>query len=187
MHLKDHEITALFFERSEQAIDELMKRYGKSARNVAANILKNPLDAEECINEACLQMWNTIPTARPRYLGAYFCTVTRNVCLNRYHANASEKRNSHYDTALEELENSVSALCNVETEADARRLTVYLNEFLLRLDTESRYLFVHRCWHGDSVSAIAEQIGKTPHAVSVRLYRIRHKLQKYLQKEGFDI
>ncbi len=184
--MNDREIVALFLERSEQAINELMNRYGNSARSIAANILKDPLDAEECISEACLQMWNSIPPAQPEHPGAYFCCITRNVCLTRYHANTSKKRNSYYDAALEELGDSVPALSNVESEADARQLSLHLNGFLSQLDPDSRYIFVRRYWHGDSVTSIAQQTNTSPHAVSVRLYRIRHKLQKYLQKEGFE-
>ena len=183
--MNDHELVVLFLERSEQAITELMNRYGNSARRIAANILKDPLDAEECISEACLQMWKNIPPAQPEHIGAYFCAVTRNVCLARYHANISQKRNSHYDTALEELGDTIPSLSDVETEADANQLTGHLNCFLAQLDEHSRYLFVRRYWYGDSVTDIAAQTGISPHAVSVRLYRIRHKLQKYLQKEGF--
>jgi len=88
--------------------------------------------------------------------------------------------------ALEELGDSIPALSNVESETDARQLTNHLNEFLSQLDPDSRYIFVRRYWHGDSVTTIAQQTNTSPHAVSVRLYRIRHKLQKYLQKEGFE-
>ena len=183
--MNDNEIVTLFLQRSENAIDLLMNRYGKAARCVAANILKDPQDAEECISEACMQMWTSIPPAVPEHIGAYFCAVTRNICLNRYHANTSAKRNSHYDLALDELGDTVSALSDTETEADARRLTEHLNSFISQLDKESRYLFIRRYWHGDSVSAIAQSSGRSPHAVSVRLHRIRQKLQKYLQKEGF--
>jgi len=183
--LNDQEIVALFLERSEQAITELMARYGNCARRIASNILKDPLDADECVSEACLQMWNSVPPAQPEHPAAYFCAITRNVCLSRHHANTARKRNKFYDTALEELEDTIPALSDVETEADAHRLTEHLNSFLVQLDSASRYLFLRRYWHGDSVADIAEQTGTTPHAVSVRLYRIRQKLQKYLQKEGF--
>ncbi|MBE6758958.1 MAG: sigma-70 family RNA polymerase sigma factor [Ruminococcaceae bacterium] len=184
--MTDHELVALFLERSEQAINELMNRYGTAARHIAANILKDPQDAEECVSEACLQMWNSVPPSQPEHPGAYFCAITRNVCLSRHHANTARKRNSFYDTALDELGDTVPALSDVETEADARRLTEQLNRFLEQLDGDSRYLFLRRYWHGDSVTAIARQSGTSPHAVSVRLHRIRQKLQKFLQKEGFQ-
>lgn len=105
--MKDHEIIDLFFERSEQAITELIDKYGAAIKNVASNILKDAQDAEECTNDTCLTVWNRIPPKRPKYLGAYSCRIARNICLNRYHANTAEKRNSFYDAALEELEETI--------------------------------------------------------------------------------
>ena len=45
--MKDQEIIALFFERSEQAITALISKYGAAIRNVATNILKDAQDTEE--------------------------------------------------------------------------------------------------------------------------------------------
>ena len=184
MYLKDHEIIDLFFERSEQAITELVDKYGRSIRGVAWNILNNPQDVEECSNDTYLQVWNLIPPNRPKSLGAYVCRIARNLCLKRYHANTAQKRNSYYDVALQELEETVPALSTVETDLEARELTRYLNRYLEQLDSKDRYLFLRRYWYGDGVGEIAQNLNTTPHAVSVRLFRLREKLQFYLQKEG---
>ena len=45
--LEDSEIISLFFERSEQAVEELDRKYGAAVRKTAANILSDPQDAEE--------------------------------------------------------------------------------------------------------------------------------------------
>lgn len=182
--MKDHEIIDLFFERSEQAITELIDKYGAAIKNVASNILKDAQDVEECTNDTCLTVWNRIPPKRPKYLGAYSCRVARNICLNRYHANTAEKRNSFYDAALEELEETIPALSTVESEYDARELTQYLNRFLKGLSQDDRFLFLRRYWYGDGISQIAQAMGITPHTASVRLFRLRQKLQNYLQSEG---
>ena len=182
--MKDHEIIDLFFERSEQAITELIDKYGAAIKNVASNILKDAQDVEECTNDTCLTVWNRIPPKRPKYLGAYSCRIARNICLNRYHANTAEKRNSFYDAALEELEETIPALSTVESEYDARELTQYLNRFLKGLSQDDRFLFLRRYWYGDSISQIAQAMGITPHTASVRLFRLRQKLQNYLQSEG---
>ena len=157
MCLKDHEIIDLFFERSEQAITELILKYGKAVRAVIFNILGNPQDAEECQSD---------------------------VSLKRYHADSAQKRNSHYDVALEELEATIPALSTVEIEYDARELAGYLNRFLAGLSREDRYLFLRRYWYGDGMREIAQNLGLTSHAASVRLFRIRQKLLALLQKEG---
>ena len=182
--LKDHEIVSLFFERSEQAITELVCKYGAAMKKVASNILNDPQDVEECLSDTYLHIWNRIPPTKPQHLGAYVCRIARNVCLTRYHADTAQKRNSHYDVALEELEGTIPALSTVETEYDAKELTGYLNRFLARLSQEDRYLFLRRYWYGDGISEIAKHLQITPHTASVRLFRLRQRLQKHLEKEG---
>lgn len=59
--MEDNRIIELFFSRSEQAITELANKYGGAARKVALNILDNSQDAEECVNDAYLGAWNSIP------------------------------------------------------------------------------------------------------------------------------
>ena len=184
MCLNDHEIVDLFFERSEQAIYELILKYGVAVRTVAGNILNNQQDIEECQNDTYLYIWNQIPPTIPNHLGAYVCRIARNVCLKRFHANTAKKRNSHFDVALQELEATVPALSTVESEYDAKELTQYLNRYLTELDKYDRYLFMRRYWFGDPVSDIAKNLGISAHSVSVRLFRLRKKLQTYLQKEG---
>ena len=182
--MKDHEIIALFFERSEQAITELIGKYGAAIRNVASNILKDAQDAEEAVSDTYLTVWNRIPPTRPKYLGAYSCRIARNLSLKRFYANTAEKRNSYYDVALDELEETIPALYSVESTYDAKELTGYLNQFLNNLGKEDRYLFLRRYWYGDKVSDIAENLNITPHKASVRLFRLRQKLQELLKKEG---
>lgn len=182
--MKDPEIVKLFFARSEQAIEELTGKYGNAVRRVISNVLPNPRDTEECTNDTYLQVWNTIPPQRPQYLGAFVCRIARNLSLSRYHADNAQKRRSRYDVALDELEETVPALSTVESEYDAKELAACLNEFLARQPKQDRYLFLRRYWHGDSVAQIAQVTGMNAHAVSVRLYRVRQRLQAYLQKEG---
>lgn len=187
LYLKDHEIIDLFFERSEQAITELIIKYGAAIRNVASNILKDAQDVEECSNDTYLHVWNRIPPVRPKYLGAYSCRIARNISLKRYESNTAQKRNSFYDVALEELEQTIPALSTVESEYEARELTRYLNHYLEHLSPDDRYLFLRRYWYGDDIAHIAQAVGISPHNVSVRLFRLRQKLQNSLQKEGMMV
>lgn len=185
--MEDQDIIDLFFERSEQAVRELIRKYGTAIQKVASNILADPLDVEECCNDTYMALWNQIPPARPTYLGAYACRVARNISLNRYHASTAEKRNSYYDVALDELGETVSGLSDIESEHDAKELAKYLNLFLGKQSREDRYLFMRRYWYGDKLSDIAQMLGITPHKASVRLFRLRQKLREYLMKEGMIV
>lgn len=182
--MDDQTIITLFHARSERAISELIEKYGASVKAVAANILRDPLDVEECINDTYLRIWNAIPPETPRSLGAFACGVARNAALNRFHANTAQKRNSFYDVALDELEEYVPALSGVESELEAKELSRCINAYLGQLNYDDRFVFVRRYYYGDPVSAIAQAMHLPPHRVSVRLFRIREKLQLYLRKEG---
>lgn len=182
--MEDQAIIALFNERSEQAISELIQKHGASVRKITSNILKNPQDVEESANDTYLRIWNLIPPEVPKSLRSFVCGVARNAALSRFHADTAQKRNSHYDVALDELEECVPALGSVESELEAKELSRYINAFLSKLSYDDRYMFIRRYYYADAVTAIAKSMNLTPHRVSVRLFRIREKLQIHLRKEG---
>ena len=178
--MDDEKIIELFFNRSEQAIEEVDKKYGKTCHNISYNILHNKLDAEECVNDAYLGAWNAIPPARPNPLLTYLCKIVRNLSLKRYEFNTAIKRNSTYDVAMEELESCLSSPESVESEIALKELTHIIENFLDSLSTENRVIFLRRYWFSDTYSDIAARVGMTEKNVSVRLTRIREKLRNYL-------
>ncbi len=185
--LEDSEIIELFCFRSEQAISELREKYGSACMAISRNILGNSSDAEECLSDALLALWNAIPPEKPEPLRAYLFRVVRNISISKYHANTAGKRNSFYDVALDELEDCLAGISSVEQEITARELSTLIDRFLGTLDEDSRMLFVRRYWYSDGVRELAERFGTSPNNVSVRLSRIRNKLKKYLQKEGYKV
>lgn len=182
--MTDAEIIDLFFERSEQAITELARKHGSAAARVARNILRNEQDTEECVNDTYLGAWKAIPPHRPSPLRTFVCKIARNLATMKYHANTAEKRNSHYDVALDELEDCFSDGSSVESELDARELSEAINSFLSTLSYPDRFIFVRRYWYSDPLQDIAKMANTTTNSVTVRLYRIREKLRRYLMKEG---
>lgn len=185
--MEDYKIIELFFERSEQAIIALSEKYGNLCHKIAMNILNNRLDAEECINDAYLAIWNAIPPQRPDSLQSFLCRIIRNLSIKKYHSNTALKRNSFYDIALDELETCIPSAAIVEDTCDANELAEHINRFLGTLDTENRVMFMRRYWYADSVSEIAVKFQISSHNATVRLSRIRKKLEKYLLKEGYYI
>lgn len=185
--MDDRKIIELFFDRSEQAIIELSNKYGSVCSKVAFNILHNRQDTEECVNDAYLGAWNTIPPQNPNPLLSYVCRIVRNIAVKKYHANTAAKRNSIYDVALDELENCFSSSDSVEHEFNAFETARIIDAFLETLDRENRIMFVRRYWHSDSIGDLAKLFNTSRHNVSVRLSRTREKLKKYLIKEGVSL
>ncbi len=183
--MEETQIIQLFNERSEKAITELSNEYGVLCKNIADNILKNKQDSEECVNDAFLGVWNTIPPQKPTSLKAYVLKIVRNQAIKKYHSNTAIKRNSQYDVALDELHGSLSCHNNVENETDSLELTRLINSFLETLSKNDRIMFVKRYWFAMSITEIAEEFNVKNHYVSVKLSRIRESLKNHLKKEGF--
>ena len=185
--MEDDKIIELFYERSEQAITELSDKYGAICNKIADNILNNRQDAEECVNDAYLAVWNTVPPQKPDPLISYVCRIVRNLAVKKYHENTAVKRNSFYDVSLEEIEECLSVEASQEGELEAKEVSEMINRFLAGLDKKSRIIFIRRYWYSDSIEEIAERFDIGGHYISVRLSRIRKALKKYLKKEGVNL
>ena len=156
--------------------------YGQRLYGIAYNILGNRHDAEECVNDTYLALWNTIPPQRPEPLIAYACRVGRNIALNRLRSDSTQKRDSRYDLSLDELAGCIPG-ASLEHVMDGRILGQSINKFLATLPKMSRIIFLRRYYFGDSVKKIAGSLSLSENTVSVRLNRIREKLRKFLEKE----
>ena len=178
----DNRILKLLWDRQEQGLEEMAAAYGQRLYGIAYNILGNRHDAEECVNDTYMALWNTIPPQRPDPLIAYACRVGRNIALNRLRSDSAQKRDSRYDLSLDELAGCIPG-ASLEHVMDGRILGQSINKFLATLPKMSRIIFLRRYYFGDSVKKIAGSLSLSENTVSVRLNRIREKLRKFLEKE----
>ena len=183
--LNDSQIIALFFERSERAIEETAKKYDKICRHIATNILKDSQDVEECVNDTYLGAWNAIPPHEPSVLSAYLCKIARNCALKRYQYNHMQKRNADVSVSINELEDCLAQpnSNHIETEL----LSQAIGAFLQTLSFENRTIFMRRYWFFDSIEDIATRFSMSESKVKSSLFRTRNKLKEHLMKEGFSI
>lgn len=182
--MEDQLIVKMLFERSEQALNSLSSKYGNLCKSISCRIVGNEQDAEECVNDAYLAVWNTIPPQIPSSLSAYLCKVTRNISLKKYRSNTAVKRNSYYDLSLEELSECLCKGNPMEEFVEAEELTEYINSFLSRISQIDRVIFMQRYWFSREVSEIAENMDKSQNYIRVHLHRTREKLRSYLKGEG---
>ncbi len=164
--MDDGQIVQFYWDRDERAIPATADKYGNYCTSIAKNILGNPEDAEECVNDTYMRAWNSMPPHRPNVLSAFLGKITRNVSLNRYKQNTADKRGGGEVLAvLEEIAELVSDTDSVEQEVDRRELVKAIDAFLDRLPTEKRSLFLCRYWYFDSVSDLASRFGMTENHV----------------------
>ncbi len=186
--MDDRAIVALFFARDGDAVAEAQTAYGRYCRAVAKNITGSDEDAEECVNDALLAAWNSIPPARPESLRGYLGKLTRNIAINRWERSQASKRGGgEADAVLDELEDVFGTVESAEDEAMRHALTEAIDAFLASLDEERRALFVRRYWYAESVGEIAARFGIRENTAAQILRRIRKKLKDYLTREGFTV
>lgn len=185
--MEDSKIIELFFERSENAIVELSNKYGAVCMKVSMNVLNNTQDAEECVNDSYLGIWNAIPPQKPNPLLAFVCRIVRNISINRYKHNAVTKRKGNYDLCIEELENCIASSEAVADNLDEAELSSCIDEFLDSLSRINRMIFVRRFWYMDSYKDIAKASGLKEGAIRTRLSRVKSDLKVFLEKRGVII
>lgn len=183
--MTDGKILELFFDRSQQALEEVRAKYGGKLFRLAQNLLGSRLDAEECVNDAYMTAWNTIPPRRPDPLLPYLYVIVRHHAMNRYRLSSAAKRGyGEIPRAMEELKETLASPDTAESDFDRRELTRILNRFLSRLSKRDRALFMGRYYAGESFSSMAQKLDMSQHNCEVRLSRIRKKLRETLRKEG---
>ncbi|MBR2445101.1 MAG: sigma-70 family RNA polymerase sigma factor [Clostridia bacterium] len=182
---QDGEIIDLLFARSEQGLGQIQGKYGKALLQMARNIVKNEQDAEECVNDTLVKIWESIPPNRPGSLLAYALTIVRNLSLNKLQFRNAEKRGgSVVCIPFSELEEHLEGIA-VPDESKSQEFQRIINDFLDSLSQKDAVLFVRRYWYLDSIKTLSEMSGYSENNVYQKLFVMRRKLRERLIKEGY--
>ena len=185
--MEDQQIVDLYFSRSESAITETDRKYGRYCHSIAYNILEDHEDAKEIVNDTYLKAWNTIPPNRPDPLKPYVGMISRHLSLDRYEEYHTQKRGRRVPLVLEELAECIPDNDSREDIGESVALKDALAKFIRSLPDKTQRIFLRRYWYASSVAEIAEEYGMRENSVNVLLHRTRKKLKDHLQKEGFDL
>ena len=184
--MEDKQIVDLYWERSESAIAETEKKYGRYCHYIAYQILENDEDAKEIVNDTYLKTWQTIPPKRPASLKPYVGMISRQLALNAYEEQHTQKR-GQITLVLDELAECLPGEDEDWNAVSGVALHDSLNAFLQRLPNKTRNVFIRRYWYTSSIAEIAKEYSMRESAVAMLLLRTRNKLKTHLQKEGFFV
>ncbi len=185
----DTMIVDLFWARNDNALKMLSDKYGNDFIHISFRILNNMEDSEECVNDAYLNTWNSIPNARPIYLFAYVGKIIRSLSINRLKKNLAQKRGggNEAELILSELQECISAKENVESMVEYNELSKDISKFLSSIKKEQRMIFIERYWYAQPIKKIAHKYKMSYKKVESSLYRCRKKLYEYLKERGYVI
>ncbi|MGN1104950.1 MAG: RNA polymerase sigma factor [Candidatus Coproplasma sp.] len=180
--MQDEQIIQLYFDRSEMAITQTDIKYGKYCNYIAYHILYSSTDAEECVNDTYLRVWNVIPPQCPDNFRGFIGSITRNLSINRYKYKNAQKRNCGIQTAMDEFFECVEGYeVDFVNEIVLREC---INKFLSTLSKRNRIVFMQRYWYCCSIEEISVSTSLSQNNVKVSLNRMRNKFKDFLKKEG---
>ena len=141
---------------------------------------------EECVNDTWLRAWNTIPPHRPAKLSLFLGKITRELAIDRYRAQRTQKRGGGvYDVALEELEECLwTERDTVERAVEGNLLGEAISRFLWEQPPLHRDVFILRYYHFSSIQRIAKAYAIGESKTKSILFRTRKKLRVFLESEG---
>lgn len=180
--MEDQKIVELYWERSEAAISETQKKYGRYCHYIAYHILYSDEDAEECVNDTYIKAWNAIPPHRPQLLSAFLGKITRNTALDRYTYAKAQKRSGETALILNEMEQCIPDVKTSGSLADEIALKDAINGFLRSLQPQTRMIFVRRYWYLSTIREIAADFELSVSNVKITLLRTRNKFREYLER-----
>ena len=183
--MKDSEIVELYWQRSEQAIQETDRKYGPYCEHIAYAVCSDRQDAEECVNDTWLRAWNAMPDKRPSALSAFLGRITRNLAINRFERRTRQKRGGgETPLALEELEECIPAEADPAREIELQELRGAIRRFVEGLPDTEQKVFVARYWYLAPVEEISRRLGWTQSRTKSLLFRLRRRLQAFLEEEA---
>ncbi len=182
--MRDREIVSLFLDRDESAPAEAEKEYGSYCLCIARNVLRDERDAEECLNDALLAAWESIPPQQPENLKTYLGKLVREAAVDRWRRNNARKRRHGMLASLDELEWLVSD--SGAPEIGELELAQLISDFLRSEGERERSVFIRRYWYYDSIGAISKRCSMGQSNVKMTLKRMRERLAARLRKEGYN-
>lgn len=186
--LDDESIVELYWQRNEKAIEETDFKYKKYLLSIAYNVLHEPLDCEECLNDTYLGAWNAIPPTRPNVLKAFLTVVVRRIAIKRYHRNLKKSSvPSELTVSLSELEDIIIGDEDISTDFDAARLGRVISDFVRSLSERRQFIFVSRYYASEPIDSIANDLNLSRSMINKELAAIKTALREKLESEGYNV
>lgn len=174
----DYALLRRVAKREAPALAELIRRHQTRLYNLAYRLLKDPLDAEDALQEVFIKVYEHASSFEPKAtVSAWLNRITANHCLNRL-------RQRHFQEPLDQ-EDAValpdagaSPLEALEEQHLARRL----EDLLAALPENQHRALILKRFGELSYQEIGAEMGLSPQAVDGLLKRARQFLKKALQE-----
>lgn len=180
----DAELVVAALAGNTQAFDVLVNRYRRAMLTVAQQIVRNPTDAEDVVQDALLRAFEALPQLSDlNRFGAWLHSITRNRAL-RYYRNMGRYQpqedmepylNRASDTSAEDPANVVEAESTQQSVRDA----------IKDLQPDYQVVIELYYWAEMPQKRMAEFLSLPLTTVKWRLRQAKEQLKTILERRGF--
>lgn len=161
----------------QAALAELIRRHQSRLYQVAYRLLRDPLEAEDALQEVFLKVYDNAHRFEPKAtVSAWLHRITANHCLNLLRQRHPQESLDKEDAPLVP-DAGATPLQALEEQDLSRRL----EQLLEALPENQRRALILKRFAGLSYQEIGKELGLSPQAVDGLLKRARQFLKKALQ------
>ena len=178
--MNDEKIITDIKNRSEVAINEIITKYSKLLWSVAEAVLNHigsVQDVEECVADVFIYLWQYPEKYDPdkAKLSSWLSVVARSKAVDSYRRITRKREISMEEIVVESLGYAENDVADEEKDK--------LRSCIEGLDEKEKELVIRRYYYEQKPAEIAVALDMPKKQVENRLYYVRQKLRKMMEKQ----
>ncbi|MCI8737491.1 MAG: sigma-70 family RNA polymerase sigma factor [Lachnospiraceae bacterium] len=184
--MNDKKIISAIEARDERMLAFVVQKYSKLLWKIAASVLINAAstqDVEECVADVFIYLWQYPEKYDPdkAKLSSWLSIVARSRAVDSYRRLTRKREISMEEIVMQSLEYAENNAADEEPEGTYSRDK--LRSCMEELDEKEKELVMRRYYYEQKPAEIAVALDMPKKQVENRLYYVRQKLRKMMEKQ----
>lgn len=180
--MKERKLIKQYIENNKLNTEKIMEDFTPYIYTIISNknsALKEE-DIEEIISDVYVAIWkNRTNLDKNKEMSAYIGGITNNIFCKKI-------RKLKNEIDIDDCKNNLYDIESVETKVEnTEKSDLVINE-INNMKQEDKTIFISYYYHSKSIKQIAKEINISEEKVKSRLFRIRRKLKKVLERRGYN-
>ena len=180
--MKQNKILKDYIEENELNIEQIINDYSGYVYIIIKNISNQKFtqeDIEEMISDTFFVLWkNAYKISKNDKISSYLSGVVNNIIKKKKREIKANLNIEDYENILQE-QNQVDNICENQNKIKT------MEKALENMTKEDNDIFELFYYAGKKVKEIAKQLNITEFKVKTKLHRIRKRIKRILEKEGY--
>lgn len=179
--MKQHNLICMYVTNKQLNIEKVMNDFTPYLYTIIKNknVMLSKEDVEEIISDVFVAVWkNQEILDYNREMKAYLVGITRNILCKKM-------RDLKPDVTLDDFENSLYEIKDIALELENNEKSNLILSELNKMKNQDREIFMLYYYFSKAMKEIAIELNISEAKVKSRLFRMRRKLKKALEKGGY--